>query len=510
MRVPSNIKQAFNSILIIEDEPAHARLLERALKEFSVETHHVLSGETAIEALKTKVIDLVFCDLKLPDLQGTEILNHIHSHYPSLPVVVLTSSSRLEDVVSAMQVGAWDYMVKQAPEDLQTRLRLILERTVQRKLQSERESILQSERNAFWAATQASPDGLALVDVKGKVIFANESFEDFWRLICREPKETQERCLIEAISSWDLPFSKNLSEQLQNANEQTLWSAELQLKTQDQEGATRSRFFELRLSEMEANAEGEFQAQGLRVLWLRDMTRKKEEEKLRRDLLSTTSHDLKGPLGAILTSAELLLDGGYVPDEKAREMITRVSSCARTCVTIIDELLSARLIEDGVMVIRPREMLAREAIEDVVLDFQSMAKARNIDLHFEVQNELLTVQADKIALKRILGNLISNALKFTPKEGSVKVAVESVGEEVKISVEDSGTGIDPKARRSLFERYARLDEHHSIDGTGLGLFVVKNLVDAHGGRIEVQSAQGKGTVFTIFLPVVSTQIACLK
>jgi signal transduction histidine kinase len=113
---------------------------------------------------------------------------------------------------------------------------------------------------------------------------------------------------------------------------------------------------------------------------------------------------------------------------------------------------------------------------------------------------LPNVKNDKIGVARVLGNLLSNAFKFTRKGGRVTVRLSFVHDELHLEVEDTGSGIEPSDVQKIFERFSRLDQHNEIAGTGLGLFVVKSIVNAHGGKIDVTSKPGEGTKFDIALP----------
>ncbi len=116
----------------------------------------------------------------------------------------------------------------------------------------------------------------------------------------------------------------------------------------------------------------------------------------------------------------------------------------------------------------------------------------------------MKVFADRLTLNRVIGNLVSNAIKFTPQGGKVEIAANRIGNATRISVIDTGQGIEAGARHKLFARFSRLEKHAEIEGTGLGLFVSKNIMDAHGGRIDVRSVVGKGTTFFVTFPDGST------
>lgn len=484
----------FSTVLLVEDETAHASLIVRALKGVVGEVIHVTSGQGAIQALETNFIELVLSDLHLPDSTGIDLLQKIEAARPNLPVIVMTSSNNLDNAVEAMRSGAWDYMVKQFSEDFQSRLGLVITRNAERRMQQLREQEVRAERNAFWAAANAAQDGLAILGSEGLIVFANETF----RQLTSGLAHVEGSNIVDLVAYYDYQVARDLYENLRAG--EVLWSSEFQVY--DGETRKETKAFEMTLSSVafgSVSGIGTIPDMRRSVVWVRDITRKREQEKFQRDLLSTTSHDLKGPLGAILSSAELLQDG-MLSEDKIPQMITRIASCARNSISIIDELLSARRIQDGVLVVNPRWYEVAEILEDAHLDYFPVAKAKSIEFLCKPIADGLKIFADRIALGRVLGNFISNALKFTPSEGLVELSAVAGGGGVTLHIRDTGQGIEPNSRHLLFERYSRLEKHQQIDGTGLGLFVAKNIVDAHGGRIQVRSQVGSGTTFSVFLP----------
>lgn len=505
---PSEVDTAgtFSSVLLIEDEPAHARLVERSLAKLVGEIKHVSSGKEGLAAVESSFFELVLCDLHLPDTEGIAVIRAIKELRPGLPVIVLTSSSNLDDAVSAMREGAWDYMVKQFSSEFSDGIRFVIQRTAERKLQQVREMQLRSERRNFWAAAHAAQDGLSILGAHGSVVFANEAFHNFAKLLQpgRDPSEPIN--VVELIAAQDPTAAQALAAQLRERSAHLLWNTELPVALET-DGKKLQYYFDLSLSSVKLEeledvklAEAGFPDFNRYIMWVRDITRRKEQERFQRDLLSTTSHDLKGPLGAILTSAELLSDPGFLRSERGTELITRIASCARNSINIIDELLSARRIQDGVLIVKPKWYPVGEILEEIVLDYFPTAKAKSIDFSHRPVAESLYVYADRIGLHRVLGNLVSNAIKFTANGGKVELDSKEREGGMEIIVSDTGPGIEPKARHLLFERYGRLEKHQEIEGTGLGLYVTKNIVDAHNGRIEVQSELGVGTSFHIWLP----------
>jgi signal transduction histidine kinase len=486
----SQLSSMFSSVLLIEDEQAHAYLITRTLKPLLSNITHVGSGERGVDAVLSSYFDLVICDLNIPDKHGFEIVREISRLRPSLPIIVMTSSTNLADAIQAMQEGAWDYVVKQFSGSFFDSMQLVLQRTANRVHQQMRELELRSERKNFWAAAHSAQDGLAIIGSQGLVVFANTAFWNFAKLISKDAESTQPLNIAELVTIADEKVGFALKGQFQGGRSELLWNSELKLG---------ERYYDLSLSSVKLEEIDE-KAFSRFVLWVRDITRRKNQEKLQRELLSTTSHDLKGPLGAILTSAELLTDPNFLRSKKGEELITRIASCARNSISIIDELLSARRIQDGLLIVKPREINLAEVIEEIILDYQPLSKAKQMTFIGDAESPDTTIYADKIGLHRVLGNLISNAIKFTPAGGKVEIRGRKVPGGTEISVSDTGRGIEPTLRHQLFEKYARLDEHQEVEGTGLGLFVTKNIVDAHGGKVEITSEVGVGTTFTLLFP----------
>lgn len=221
------------------------------------------------------------------------------------------------------------------------------------------------------------------------------------------------------------------------------------------------------------------------------------QDKLRFDSLLTTVHDLKGPLCAILTATELLRDESL---ENREILVNKVALCAKSALSLIEDLLSARMINEGIIVIKPLLFSLDSVIQEVLSDFSLISQSRHISLIYKPLDYQINIFADRILIKRMLSNLVSNGLKFTNSGGTVEVSSWMDENKILLKISDTGVGIDPAIKSSLFEKFERSDSSYSIDGVGLGLFIVKGIVDAHGGEIEVISQPGYGSSFTVSFP----------
>ncbi len=215
----------------------------------------------------------------------------------------------------------------------------------------------------------------------------------------------------------------------------------------------------------------------------------------REDVLASVSHDLRNPLNAIHLAAEVLRVEPGVSVEAAR-VIDRIERSVDRMNRLVRDLLDAAQIDAGRLRAEPRPEALRTIVEDVVDGFTGAAREKCVRLATEVP--ALAVLCERDLVLRVLSNLIGNALKFTPAEGRIAVSAVERGEEVEIAVADTGPGIPADAMEHLFARYWQRGADRR--GSGLGLYIARGIVEAHGGRIWVESELGAGTTFRFTLP----------
>jgi signal transduction histidine kinase len=231
-----------------------------------------------------------------------------------------------------------------------------------------------------------------------------------------------------------------------------------------------------------------------------------ELERLKADFIAIASHELRTPLGLILGHATFLRELAGTEYGEQLDMIIRNATKLKT---IVESLSDVDNIHNGAARIRNQKVSLTKIIEDVILTFQEEAKSRNITLQTKSGQPPFYLDADGVKLSIALSNLIKNALQFTESGGHVTISVQEESGHLKVTVMDDGIGIPARDLPRVFERFFQVETHltRHYGGMGLGLAVAKAMIELHGGRIWVESEEGKGSCFTFLLPIEQAQQA---
>jgi signal transduction histidine kinase/CheY-like chemotaxis protein len=223
--------------------------------------------------------------------------------------------------------------------------------------------------------------------------------------------------------------------------------------------------------------------------------------------LAMVSHELRTPLNAILGYSQLLAEGNYDPERTSR-MLQSIERNAKVQAHLIEDLLDVSRIVSGKLRLDVRPIDPIPVIENAIDAVRPAAEAKAIGLKSNLDPATGLILGDPDRLQQVIWNLLSNAIKFTPEEGEVEISLERVLPHVQIRVSDTGTGIDPDFLPYLFERFSQADDggKRSRSGLGLGLAIVRHVVELHGGTVHAESGGGKGSTFTVRLPVRAVQM----
>jgi signal transduction histidine kinase len=253
-------------------------------------------------------------------------------------------------------------------------------------------------------------------------------------------------------------------------------------------------------SELEARVEARTAELAAANVHLRNLNHLKDE------FLAITSHDLRSPLASIQMTAQMLMDDSYgLSADEQREMAQNIYNAARHLIALVSNLLDLAKMEAGKLELDRAELRLSEVAARSIEALAFNARAKHITIELAASPAEPVMSGDNLKLYRVFNNLLSNAIKFTPEGGRITVAIAPEAAGVSARITDTGLGIPPADLPKLFGKFQQMRKTgtQGEKGTGLGLAIVKELVELHGGRIEVESEVGRGTTFITHLPILN-------
>lgn len=229
----------------------------------------------------------------------------------------------------------------------------------------------------------------------------------------------------------------------------------------------------------------------------------KEVDQMKDEFISIASHELRTPLTSIKGYTSLILEGtfGKIEDKRMNESLEKIANSTGRLENLVEDLLNVSRLEQGRLTVEMEEVQLEPIIEEMISQLSITADQKKLALIYEKPKEKLPlVSADSERIKQILVNLIGNGIKYT-ETGSVTISTEIKKDKLRIKVADTGLGISPEAQKNLFQKFYRVrtDKTEGIQGTGLGLWITKQIVELMGGKIYLESIEGKGSQFTVEL-----------
>ena len=329
-----------------------------------------------------------------------------------------------------------------------------------------------------------SIDPLLITDLNGSIKDANRHAE---RFLGQSRESLRERSVFEL----GIPYADKVEQELAQLDPGETFSSEPPMpQSEDQ-----SLPIEIHVKRIDIDQQPVFQ-------WiLRDVSERIELEQLRSDLTSMIFHDLRAPIGNIISSLEVLETSTVKEDEAFQSVLSIAQRSSRRASRLIESLLDLDRLEAGNAVIDKQKTSITALIKEAVEEVRPMAEAKEHTLEIEPMPELPEVDIDFDLILRVMTNLLENAIKYTRTGGEIRVSAQKAKGVLDVSVRDSGSGIPPADRKRIFEKYARIHRKGKPKGRGLGLAFCRLAVEAHGGRIWVESAEGEGSTFHFTLPL---------
>ena len=357
-----------------------------------------------------------------------------------------------------------------------------------------KEEALVKELEKFKLAVDNTTDNVIITDPEGIVIYANRSVE---KITGYRPEEAIGK---KSGALWKSPMPVEYYQKMWDTikKQKKTFTSEIQNKRKNGEVYTALiSIYPI----LDKNGEIEFF-----VSVERDITKEKEVDKAKTEFVSLASHQLRTPLTAINWYIEMLQskDVGVLND-KQNEYFSEIYKGSRRMVELLSDLLNVSRLETGRLKIEPISTDLKVFIQEVCKELQPLVLEIGCHLSLKLPEELPKVNVDQVLLRQVISNLLTNAIQYSgaKKAGQVIVSLDVSPKEYIISVKDNGIGIPKEVQSRIFEKFFRADNAHEImaDGNGLGLYLVKQIIDAFGGSIRFDSEAGRGAVFYVTIPL---------
>ncbi|MET0594229.1 MAG: response regulator [Polyangiaceae bacterium] len=517
-------------ILVVDDHPANLVALVAVLEPLGHEIVRCSSGEEALRELLAREFALILLDVQMPGMDGFKTAQLIKSRprCRDVPIIFITALSRdTAHVFRGYSHGAVDYLLKPFDGDiLRSKCSVFVELFLQKeKIKQQAELIRQRDREAAEKRTQerihllldAMPMSVWGSTTNGQTYYCSQVWTAYSGLDAREsnwfgidaahpddaprvraairdafqsghPLETEVRFrrANDGVHRWHL---LRASPDRDDAGNLTGWIG----TATDIEEHKRSEQARIELLAQEREARAEAQS----------------ANRMKDEFLATVSHELRTPLTAILGWTRIIRGGKLDPARFIRGLDV-IERNGRAQAAIIDDILDVSRIITGKLRLELDAIDLPAVVQAAIDTVRPAADAKNISIAWQSELPTQRYSGDPDRLQQIVWNLLSNAIKFTPKDGSVEIATTQINSHIEISVRDTGQGIEAHFLPHVFDRFRQADgtSTRRHGGLGLGLAIVRHLVELHGGTVEVDSpGEGQGATFTVRLPVRAVQVA---
>ncbi len=357
---------------------------------------------------------------------------------------------------------------------------------------SKLKDVLDTEKGKLTAMISSLADGVFMVDTHKNLLIINSAAKNFLGITVKNPSFTD----ILASTGAQYNFSQKIDEALQTNQ-----------LIEEKEITINDKIFQAFITPVPGSGEEENQKPIGASILLHDITIEKNVTRIKEDFTHMIVHELRAPLTAIKDSAELMIEvfeeKGSLQKEQQKRLLQIINQQSKDLLEQINQVLDAAKIEAGRFSIEKQSFDLAEIIQKAIEPFMPQANKKQIIISTDIYYPLPKVELDRARITQVLNNLISNSLKFTPANGKITVSAKAEKEFITVSVSDNGIGIAESDQKDLFSKYYQIrTTPHQLakKGTGLGLFIIKGIVEAHGGLVGVNSKPGEGTTIYFTLP----------
>jgi signal transduction histidine kinase len=463
-------------VWIVDDSPLDAERARRVLSgAYEIETF--CDGSTVLERLTSHAApDVLVLDWVMPGISGLEVCRFLRSRAggdAQIGILLLTAHRAVEQIVEGLSAGANDYLAK--PYENEELLARVTSQVRAREL-LERATLAEDSNRRL---LEHAPDAMLAVNAHGLLTFVN-----------------QEAVRVFGLTREDL-LGQPITELLPGLPKPAMWpKGDDSGPLPDVERAGRTYSPTIRLPPAQSSA--------VATISLRDVTARRKAEARRLDFYSIIAHDLRSPLNTMSLRTQMILNGRHgVLSEGLLADIHKIDGNIRSLVVMINDFLEMARVEASPFTLESSSIDLAALLDAAMEASKPLLESRQLGWQrvVRIPSAECGVIGDAKRLGQVFANLIDNAIKFTPPDGTITTTIQVHGDSVEVAVADTGRGIPSQALPTLFERYTRGPASEgSVAGTGLGLMIVREIVEAHGGSVGVESEIGKGSRFWVRVP----------
>ena len=518
-----------SKIVVVDDEKMVTSAFKALFKVEGYSDIHLFNNPNdAVEFLRENKPDLIISDFMMPEMNGLEFLTEAKKLYNEVSMILLTGYADKENAIKAInEIGLYKYIEKPWDnDDLMMNIRNGIERShllenlrnkieeleiAKKQLQdysqnlekivAERTADLSEANKKLSGIINYCADGIIIVDGEGNILQVNPACENMVGL---------SECSLCKKKIQEIAYS-NVKEF--NSAKDNKSGEIFGLSDENSEILLRDYFLVNFLSGIHTPVEMSFAAissdddkNDKFVGVIRDVSVQKETEKLRDDFIATLTHDMRTPLLAAIQTLKFFLEGAIGElDDKQKVLLSTMLQSNEDLLGLVNALLEVYRFESGKLTLCKTAFSVKDLVEQCYSELKPLAEKKNID--FSVIYELednLHILADRAEIKRVITNLCGNALNYTNKNGIVKVLAKAQCGDFIFSVTDNGNGIPQSDIPNLFKRFSQGTARKRSTGTGLGLYLSRQIIEAHNGKIWVDSKVDKGSEFSFLLTDVVT------
>ena len=510
-----------SKIVVVDDEKMVTSAFKALFKVEGYSDIHLFNNpKEAVEFLKTETPDLIISDFIMPEMNGLEFLTEAKKLHPEVSMILLTGYADKENAIRAInEIGLYKYIEKPWDNDdllmnikngiershllqnLRQKIAELEEAKAQlkkysedlEKIVEERTKDLKEANSKLEGIINFCADGIVIIDGAGNILQVNPACENMTGLsentLCK--KKFQE-----------IAYSNQKAQNSAKDNE----SGEIfGLGEDNSEVLLRDYYVINTLSGIHTPVEINFAVissdSDKYVGVIRDVSVQKETERLRDDFIATLTHDMRTPLLAAIQTLKYFLEGAIgTLDDKQKVLLSTMLQSNEDLLGLVNALLEVYRFESGKLELCKTNFSIKDLVNQCYKELAPLAKNKSIDLKFNFELDDDThIFADRAEIKRVITNLCGNAINYTNKDGEINVLAKVQNGDFIFSVSDNGNGIPKEDIPNLFKRFSQGTLKKRSTGTGLGLYLSRQIIEAHGGKIWVDSKLNKGSEFTFLL-----------